>query len=61
MNAPADIAVDPDLEDEPEEEQPAKRPRLNEDNQESSIEDEAVLNALTDHNNPTTPGEYSTE
>ncbi|KAK4155224.1 hypothetical protein C8A00DRAFT_42106 [Chaetomidium leptoderma] len=60
MTAPDDLAVDPNLEDEPEEEHTSKRQRLN-DSLEPTLEDEAVLNALADHNNPTTPGEYTTE
>ena len=60
MTAPEDLAVDPSLEDEPEDEHLAKRQRLD-DNQDSVLEDEAVLNALTSHNNPTPPGEYATE
>ncbi|KXX81229.1 hypothetical protein MMYC01_201380 [Madurella mycetomatis] len=58
MAGPDDLAVDPSLEEDPEE-HAAKRPRLNE-SQDSSIEDEAVLNALAVHSNPT-PGEYTTE
>ncbi|KAK4241352.1 hypothetical protein C8A03DRAFT_41181 [Achaetomium macrosporum] len=60
MTAPGELAVDPSLEEEPEEEHAAKRQRLN-DSQDPSLEDEAVLNALAGHNNPTTPGEYTTE
>jgi hypothetical protein len=57
---PEDLAVDPSLEEDLDE-QPAKRPRLSDDSQDASIEDEAVLNALAVHNNPTTPGEYTSE
>jgi hypothetical protein len=62
MTAPDDLAVDPSLGAEPDEEHAAKRQRLD-DSQEPSleVEDEAVLNALAGHNNPTTPGEYATE
>jgi hypothetical protein len=62
MNAPEDLAVDPSLEDDAEEEEEhvAKRQRL-EDSQEPTLEDEAVLHVLSGHNNPETPGEYSTE
>ncbi len=60
MTVSDDIAVDPSLEDEPEEEHSAKRQRLD-DGHDSALEDEAVLNALTSHNNPTPPGEYTTE
>lgn len=60
MTGPEDLAVDPTLEDEPEDEHLVKRQRL-EDNQDSVLEDEAVLNALASHNNPTPPGEYATE
>jgi hypothetical protein len=61
MNAPEDLAVDPSLEDDAEEEEHvAKRQRL-EDSQEPTLEDEAVLHVLSGHNNPETPGEYSTE
>ncbi|KAK4115670.1 hypothetical protein N656DRAFT_775609 [Canariomyces notabilis] len=54
-----DLAVDPNLEDDLEE-QPAKRPRLNE-SQDSSIEDETVLSGLSVNNNPTPGGEYTSE
>ena len=48
-----DLAVDPSLEDaEGDEEHAAKRPRLD-DSHDGSLEDEAVLNALTAHNHPT--------
>jgi hypothetical protein len=60
MTAPEDLAVDPSLDEEPEDEHAAKRQRLD-DSQEPSLEDEAVLNALAGHNNPATPGEYTTE
>lgn len=60
MTAHEELAVDPSLGEEPEEEHAAKRPRLD-DSQEPTLEDEAVLNALAGHNNPTTPGEYTTE
>jgi hypothetical protein len=60
MTAPDDLAVDPNLGEEPDEEHAAKRQRLD-DSQEPSLEDEAVLNALADHNNPTPPGEYTSE
>jgi hypothetical protein len=69
MTAPEDLAVDPSLEDdaeeedeeeEEEEEHAAKRQRL-EDSQEQTLEDEAVLHVLSGHNNPETPGEYTTE
>jgi hypothetical protein len=42
------------------EEQPAKRPRL-EENQDPALEDEAVLNALAVHSNPTPVDHYGTE
>ncbi|KAB5585790.1 hypothetical protein GE09DRAFT_1048833 [Coniochaeta sp. 2T2.1] len=48
------MAVDPSLDDQIS--QPAKRPRL-EENVEPSIEDEAVLNALAAHANPS-PGDH---
>ncbi|KAK3304402.1 uncharacterized protein B0T15DRAFT_240516 [Chaetomium strumarium] len=60
MTAPEQLAVDPSLDDGPEEEHAAKRQRLA-DSQDPSLDDEAVLNALAGHNNPTTPGEYTTE
>ncbi|KAL2147885.1 hypothetical protein VTI28DRAFT_3363 [Corynascus sepedonium] len=60
MTAHEELAVDPSLGEEPEEEHAAKRQRLD-DSQEPTLEDEAVLNALASHNNPTTPGEFSTE
>jgi hypothetical protein len=60
MTVSNDIAVDPSLEDDAEDEHSAKRQRL-EDSQDSALEDEAVLNALASHNNPTPPGEYATE
>ncbi|AEO61785.1 hypothetical protein MYCTH_2312344 [Thermothelomyces thermophilus ATCC 42464] len=60
MAAHEELAVDPSLGGEPEEEHAAKRQRLD-DSQEPTLEDEAVLNALASHNNPTTPGEYTTE
>jgi hypothetical protein len=60
MTAPEDLAVDPSLEEEPEDEPAVKRQRLD-NSQEPTLEDEAVLNALASHNNPTTPGEYTTE
>lgn len=59
MTAPGDLAVDPNLEEEPEA-PAAKRPKLN-DSQDSTLEDEAVLTALAAHNNETSPGEYTTE
>ncbi|KAK4133009.1 hypothetical protein BT67DRAFT_443381 [Trichocladium antarcticum] len=58
--SPEDLAVDPSLEEDLDV-KPAKRPRLSDDSQDASIEDEAVLNALSVHNNPTTPGEYAAE
>ncbi|KAK4120802.1 hypothetical protein N657DRAFT_140917 [Parathielavia appendiculata] len=60
MTSPEELAVDPNLEEEPEEEHAAKRQRLD-DSQEPTLEDEAVLNVLAGHNNPTTPGEYTSE
>lgn len=51
-----ELAVDPSLEDADIEEHAAKRPRL-ETNQDPSLEDEAVMNALTAHNNPVA-GDY---
>ncbi|KAK4043594.1 hypothetical protein C8A01DRAFT_43532 [Parachaetomium inaequale] len=60
MTAHEDLAVDPGLDEEPEDDHAAKRQRLD-DSQEPSLEDEAVLNALAGHNNPATPGEYTTE
>ncbi|KAK4101003.1 hypothetical protein N658DRAFT_507320 [Parathielavia hyrcaniae] len=60
MTSPEDLAVDPNLEDEADEEHAAKRQRLD-DSQEPTLEDEAVLNVLAGHNNPTTPGEYTTD
>ncbi|KAH8907221.1 hypothetical protein BR93DRAFT_928093 [Coniochaeta sp. PMI_546] len=50
------LVVDPSLEDS--DEQPAKRPRL-EETQEPSLEDEAVLNALAAHNNPNAVDHYA--
>lgn len=52
------LVVDPSLEDS--DEQPAKRPRL-EETQEPSLEDEAVLNALAAHNNPNAVDHYAPE
>lgn len=52
------LAVDPSLEDS--DEQPAKRPRLDE-NQDPSLDDEAVLSALAAHNNPTPVDHYAPE
>lgn len=63
MSASENLAVDPSLEDDVEEEEDehaAKRQRL-EDSQEPTLEDEAVLHVLSGHNNPETPGEYTTE
>lgn len=60
MTAPQDLAVDPNLEEDTEE-HASKRQRLSDDSQDPSIEDEAVLNALAVHNNPETPGDYTTE
>lgn len=60
MTSPDDLAVDPSLEDDPEDEHVAKRQRLD-DSQEPTLEDEAVLSALAGHNNPGTPGEYTSE
>ena len=62
MNAPDDL-VDPKLEEDAEEEEEgrvSKRQRL-EDIQEPTLEDEAVLHVLSGHNNPETPGEFTTE
>ena len=52
------MAVDPSLTDS--DEQPAKRPRL-EETVEPSLEDEAVLNALAAHNNPNVVDHYAPE
>lgn len=50
--------MDPGLEDP--DEQVAKRPRLDE-NQDPTLEDEAVLNALAGHGNPTPVDHYAPE
>jgi hypothetical protein len=60
MTVPDDLAVDPNLEDDPEEEHSAKRQRLD-DSHDPSLEEDAVLNALASHNNPETPAEFTTE
>lgn len=60
---PADdeLAVDPSLEDaDDDQEHAAKRPRLD-DNQGSSLDDEAVMNALAAHTNPETGDPYEQE
>jgi hypothetical protein len=44
------LAVDPSLEDP--DEHPHKRQRLDEENQDPSLEEQAVMNALAAHNNP---------
>ncbi|KAK4455600.1 hypothetical protein QBC34DRAFT_70913 [Podospora aff. communis PSN243] len=55
-----ELAVDPSLEDaEDDEDHAAKRPRLD-DNQDHSLEDAAVLNALAAHNNPAA-GDYDAD
>ncbi len=62
MTVSNDIVVDPSLEEDADEEDEhsVKRQRLD-DGQDSALEDEAVLNALTSHNNPTPPSDYATE
>ncbi|KAK4205634.1 hypothetical protein QBC40DRAFT_270545 [Triangularia verruculosa] len=55
MDSP-DLAVDPNLEDDSDE-HVAKRQRLD-DSQNGSLDDEAMMNALAAHNEPT-PGDYS--
>ncbi|KAK4662687.1 hypothetical protein QC763_605780 [Podospora pseudopauciseta] len=56
MESPDDLAVDPNLEDDSDEHM-AKRQRLD-DSQSGSLDDEAMMNALSAHNEPT-PGDYS--
>ncbi|KAJ4307040.1 hypothetical protein N0V88_000415 [Collariella sp. IMI 366227] len=60
MTMPDDLAVDPSLEDEPEDGRDAKRQRMS-DSQDPSLEEVAMMNALASHNNPTTPGAYTSE
>ncbi|KAK4175961.1 hypothetical protein QBC36DRAFT_16587 [Triangularia setosa] len=56
MDSPDNLAVDPNLEDDSDE-HIVKRQRLD-DSQSGSLDDEAMMSALSAHNEPT-PGDYS--
>lgn len=56
---PEPLALDPSLV--AADEQAAKRPRLDDDPQDPSLEDEAVLNALAAHTNPNVVDHYGQE
>ncbi|KAK5660848.1 hypothetical protein OQA88_12219 [Cercophora sp. LCS_1] len=58
--ADEELAVDPSLEDDPEDEHVSKRQRLDVP-QDTSMEDEAVLNALAAHANPDSAESYEEE